>query len=476
MPRNWRQSAPTPGPQSDAVNVSDQGLRSPHPSRLRSGLSLLVVAFVIGLTALSFHTLAVGRTPVRSSSMKVGAAPQTSHMATGPKNQWVSSATLGASGVPIVAPSNPAVFYQLAAPATTLRRSADHSRTWQTSALPARLASQVALYVSPLDANTVFLSARYAHPPQDGAQCVEAPEHTPLAAGYECVAQWVSVDGGAHWVTPRLPLGAPLTDLSPVFWAGGPEFVQAQGQVLFGALYCHEPLCGNTGYRVVRSVDGGLTWQFADANIAAAHQYVCDVAPVTHGTTLFAVSAPISCTTALDQSAFGGGYDAFHLWRSDDSAQQWSLVGGLPVAVGGHLLVEPSPTAGAQPLLYGATFASADGGNTWHAAPHVGLPAGARTQVIGVRQDGSLVVGVIPPPSSSTGQPVTETIYCWRAGDASWQQVGQRLPGAVANFTATQDTTGQETLWVAIPMGPFSSGSSGQLATPSSYQIESLLD
>lgn len=475
MPRTWRRFVSVFGQHPDAASASERTEHTLLSSRSRGVLSLLVVVVIIGLMALGFHTLAASRAAVQTSpATSATASATTVTKPNAPKDQWAVSVAVGTSARPNLAPSNPQMLYQLAAPGEPLRRSADHGTSWQSSSLPARQASQVNLYISPLDANTLFLSARYLSPPQDGAQCSETPENTPLAAGYDCVAQWVSVDGGAHWVTPHMPLGAPLADLAPAFWAGGPEFVQAQGHTLFGALYCHAPLCGNTGYRIVRSADGGLTWQFADAAIAAAQQYVCDVAPVAQGTTLFAVSAGISCTTALDQSVSGGGYDAFRLWRSDDAGQNWSQVVTLPAAVGGHLLVEPAPT-GAQPLLYGNSLASADGGMTWQAAPTTGLPASVHTQVLGVRHDGSLLMGAIPT-TTVAGQPVTETIFRWRAGDAAWQQVGQTLPGVVTSFTATQGATGQETLWVTVPMGPFSAANNGQLATPSSYQIESLLD
>ena len=440
-------------------------------SHVRGWAALLGALVIIGMAVVGFHTLATkGGVPAKAA---VATATPTHSASSVAKNRWIAGASLATTSAPVLAPSNPQVIYQILSPSAPLRRSTDSGKDWQSYPLPEHLADGVNLYVSPLDANTVFLSAQYLEPPQDGAQCLETPEARPPAAGYDCVAQWVSHDGGTHWRTPRLPLGAPLADLAPPFWAGTPQFVQAQGQMLVGALYCYQPLCGNTEYRIVTSADGGLSWQFADADIAAGRHYVCDLAPVTNSATIFAVSADISCTTAL-AGMTPSGITPLTLWRSDDAGQHWSRIGILPTDVGGRLLVEPDPAVG-QPLLYGNMYASVDGGNTWHAAPRAGLPTQIQVQMLGVRRDGSLLVGALPM-KVATGQSVTETIYHWRAGDTSWQQVGLPLPSFVKNLTMTRDTSGQEALWVTLPMGPFSAAKPGQLAVPARYQVESLFD
>lgn len=461
--RRTETSSDTPGASRASCGSSS--------SHVRSWAALLAVVVIVGLAGVGFHTLATrGGAPAKAA---VATATSTKPASSVVKNQWIAGASLATTNAPILAPSNPQVIYQLPSPSTPVRRSADGGKDWQSYPLPEHLAAGVNLYVSPLDANTVFLSARYLTPPQDGAQCLETPEARPPAAGYDCVAQWVSHDGGAHWRTPRLPLGAPLADIAPPFWTGAPEFVQAQGQSLVGALYCYRPLCDNTEYRIVTSADGGLSWHFADADIAAGRHGVCDIAPVTNSATIFAVSADISCTTALAGMA-PSGIAPLTLWRSDDAGQHWSRIGVLPTAVGGHLLVEPDPANG-QPLLYGNMFASVDGGNTWHAAPRAGLPTQVQTQILGVRRDGSVLVGALPV-NVAAGQSVTETIYRWHPGDTAWQQVGLPLPSFVKNLTVTRDPSGQEALWVTLPMGPFSAAKPGQPAVPARYQVESLFD
>jgi hypothetical protein len=439
-------------------------------SHVRSWVALLAVFVIVGLAAVGFHTLATNGSPAKSTAATATPAHRAPSVT---KNQWIAVASLATTSAPVVAPSNPQVIYQLHSSSAPLRRSADSGKEWQSYPLPEHLADGVNLYVSPLNANTVFLSARYLKPPQDGAQCTKTPEAQPPAAGYDCVAQWVSLDGGAHWRIPHMPLGAPLADIAPPFWAGAPEFVQAQGQSLVGALYCYRPLCGNTGYRIVTSADGGLNWQFADADITAGHHYVCDLAPVTNSATIFAVSADISCTTAL-AGMTPSGMTPLTLWRSDDAGQHWSRVGILPKEVGGQILVEPTSADG-QPLLYGNMYTSADGGNTWYAAPLAGLPPNIRVQTLGVRHDGSLLVGALPS-NGAAGQSVSETIYRWHAGDASWQQLGSPLPSYVKNLVVTRDSSGQECVWVTLPMGPFSTAKPGQAAVPASYQVESLFD
>jgi hypothetical protein len=128
-----------------------------------------------------------------------------------------------------------------------------------------------------------------------------------------------------------------------------------------------------------------------------------------------------------------------------------------------------------QPLLYGNLFASVDGGNTWHAAPQAGLPTQSQVQTLGVRHDGSLLVGALPS-NGAAGQSVSETIFHWRTGDASWQQLGSPLPSYVKNLVVTRDASGQESVWVTLPMGPFSTVKPAQPAVPASYQVESLFD
>lgn len=459
----------------DAQDSQDtRNMRDTRPRTivvLRPVLVTVAAVVVVALLAGVLTFVRPGGVPGGPTS--TATATPASHTPSVTKSQWRAITSLASTSAPVLAPSNPQVIYQLLASSASVRRSADDGKDWQSYPLPEHLADAVNLYVSPLDANTVFLSARYLKPPQDGAQCIQAPEARPPAAGYDCVAQWVSQDGGVHWRTPQLPLGAPLADIAPPFWAGAPEFVQAQGQSLIGALYCYQPLCGNTEYRIVTSTDGGMTWQFADAEITAGHHNVCDIAPVTNSTTIFAVTADISCTTAL-AGMTPSGITAFTLWRSDDAGQHWSRIGILPTGVGGHLLVEPDP-ANRQPLLYGNMFASADGGSTWHAAPQTGLPSQIQVQTLGVRHDGSLLVGALPV-KVATGQSVPETIYRWRAGDTSWLPVGSPLPSVVHTLTVTRDASGQEALWVTLPMGPFSPGKPGQPAVPASYQVETLFD
>jgi hypothetical protein len=463
-PSQTAQSAKASHLLSASTPASDSSRFITHVvARLRGANSLLAALAVIGMATFGFYTLSAARGPAQLAS--------TSSASSAPLGKWTTTASLAATSAPIFAPSNPNVIYQISTP--SLRRSTDSGKTWKFHALPERLASGLSLYVSPLSANTLFLSARYLSPPQDGARCIETPESLPPAAGYDCVAQWVSRDGGAHWLTPRLPLGAPLADLAPPFWSGAPEFVQAQGHILFGALYCHKPLCGNTGYRIVRSSDGGVSWQFTDTDIAAGHHYVCDFAPVTDGATIFAVSADISCATALAGMS-PNGVTPLTLWRSDNAGKRWSQVAILPAAVGGHLLVEPSPES-AQPLMYSNSYASVDGGITWRPAPQTGLPAGAHAEMLGVRHDGSLLLGAIPM-NIAAGQPVTEMIYRWRAGDSSWRQVGAPLPSFARSVTVTANARGRETLYLTLPIGPFSTIGGGQSPMPASYQIASLPD
>jgi hypothetical protein len=79
---------------------------------------------------------------------------------------------------------------------------------------------------------------------------------------------------------------------------------------------------------------------------------------------------------------------------------------------------------------------SADGGKTWQQAPQQGIPNGQDAlRLIGMPADGS-VVGEFSSNSVQNFDFNGSTLFIWKAGATSWQQLG---PETVGNIVALVD-------------------------------------
>jgi hypothetical protein len=366
---------------------------------------------------------------------------------------------------PVIAPSNPNLVYQLAPASASssqllLQRSADGGKTWQNFALPAQsIGAQPILFVSPLDAQRVFVSlagkpVNNVCVPQQGV----GSNATFSTGNPACGLQYISQDGGAHWTQLRFAFNGVLG----VSWAltdfGGPRFgsvhtLQAQGTRLYSSLVTWIPNSLDTwdtlDPKLVTSVDGGLTWQPIENGLPNT---LCDYAAAPAGSTIFALTTP---------GAMGCAGQPLSLWRSDDAGAHWTQAGRAPDNVDFGMVV--GGTA-AQPVLYLNTASSAcppssyasfspasgicnasptnlhasvDGGKTWHAAPTQGYPD-AKTNPgspLGVLSDGSALFQV------------DNRFYAWRSGASAWQRVGPTASN-VQYALVTVDSGGHNTLWV----------------------------
>jgi hypothetical protein len=472
-----------------------RGRQSVTSGRIRGLAALAAVAVVLGL----FFALLHGVTPGQVGVGKQGVEPSATKTSVGKTptahGTWVSldkltTKTSSDQDDPVaLAPSDPRVVYTATRPPLTLRRTDDSGATWHTLALPAADSpdiSAVQIFVSPLDARTVFAEVTIGLDPAQAASCPSIPAQGALLAGslsaragaaqatarpltspltrplggkIQCTLTYRSTDGGASWKAPNLPLPGTLlgwkVDFSPI----QAVVLHAQGGKLYSLIGCG-PLCSGPSARIVASADGGASWNLADGDLRAAGQSICEVAPAPSGSLVFAVTTSDLCQ---DQNLTG---TELALWRSDDGGAHWSRVGDLPATVSEGLIVVDGGDKGV-PLLYddlpvvnsqGHALSvsqgpadlrvSADGGKTWTQAPVTGMRSAqdAVTPLLGTLSDGSIVVGQSTPAPGLIM--VTTTLYAWKVGDTSWRQISGPLNTPPKSLLVEHSGNGSDgTLW-----------------------------
>jgi hypothetical protein len=210
------------------------------------------------------------------------------------------------------------------------------------------------------------------------------------------------------------------------------------------------PTCGGGSGRLVKSSDGGATWQVADAGGLGSG--VCDYAAQPDSAIIFAAVSRGSCdvlnspTLAID--------------RSDDAGENWVHVSFLPkgssqgmasVIVGGKaLLIVNLPAVDWQPHIISVGqsasefLVSSDGGATFEASPLAGVPDKAQPIVtpLIVESDGSLIVAF----SNVNGH--MAKVYSWKLGQASWRMFAPVAPsGQLTTLLRVGASASDETFW-----------------------------
>ncbi len=438
--------------------------------RLKGVATVVSLAAVVALFVILFHGFASGRSTGQKPGGLGSAAPPTSAL---PSGTWTAIPGLtNEVALPVIAPSNPSVVYEASASQNAsaplaLRRSEDDGATWQKLPLPSGSLPPVDLFslaVSPLDASTVFLSLSTYENNHPGFQCHSGQAFNGssnalarLSGSPGCPAQYYSADAGQHWSKLSLPIqgsiGAPI---QPEFLAtSSTSSFRVQGQRLYSALGGFDNNgveIGVDSIRIVASDDGGKTWQLVDAQLAASGQFICDYMPTSTGTTIFAITQTGGNFCYSDSSITD------YLWRSDDGGATWNEVSRLPDVASNLALVPQSGSA--PPLIYihmpevaqGGSLqpsnvppeleVSADGGQTWRAAPTKGLPAGT------ARSYGPLGVlsnGLVLKAFQASDQ--TLTLCAWKNGESSWQQVTQHVTPSIAYVLVTTGS-GLTTIWL----------------------------
>lgn len=493
-----------------------RGRQNVTSGRIRGLAALAAVAVVIGLFFALLHGVAPGHVG------KQGAVPSPTATRAGKtpvaSNVWVpldkvTATTQGdQDGAVAIAPSDPRVVYTATRPPLTLRRTDDSGATWHTLPLPLPDSPDieaVQMFVSPLDARTVFAEVTTPLDPAQAANCevttppdpargallanplsprtaaaraptrpLTSPLTRPLGGKIPCTLTHISADGGASWKAPELPAPGTLlgwkVDFSPI----QAVVLHAQGSKLYSLLGCGL-FCLGPSARIVVSADGGASWSLADGDLRAAGQSICEVAPAPSGSLVFAVTTSQACG---DQNMTGA---PLALWRSDDGGAHWSRVGDLPATISeGLMVVDGGGNGKGGPLLYddlpmvqsqGHALSvsqgpanlrvSADGGKTWTQAPTTGVPVtqgAAMTPPLGVLGDGSVVMGLSVTSTSING-PATTTLYAWKAGDAAWRQMSGPLDHQLKSLLVAHSGNGSDgTLW-AVALTSVQTGQNGAL-------------
>ncbi|HLW01504.1 MAG TPA: hypothetical protein VKT82_22800 [Ktedonobacterales bacterium] len=440
--------------------------RARHAARLRTLTAVAAIAAIVVLFVVLFQGFGLGRNHPQTGSHPTATPSQ-------PMTPTPTPLPNQSYRVPIIAPSNPQIVYQLtpvsaSASQLLLQRSTDGGASWHNFSLPAQSNGPLPiLFVSPLDAQEVFVSL--------GGKLVNntcVPQQTvgsnsTLSTGNQvCALQYFSQDSGAHWTQLHFPLGAILGAFSALNDFGGTAFgsirtLQAQGTRLYSALVAWVPSPYGSQEtlhpKLVASTDDGLTWQSIENGLPDT---LCDYAPAPRGSTVFAL-----VTTATAPNGCVG--QPLTLWRSDDAGGHWARVGQVPDNVDFGMVV--SGTA-AQPALYLNTASSScppssyvtlnpasaicngsphnlhgslDGGQTWHAAPTQGYPDPHSNPGVplGVLSDGSALFLV------------DNQFYAWKFGAAAWQRVGPAVSGGFQYALVTVDSAGHNILWVVTAQG-----------------------
>ncbi|MGO8949814.1 MAG: hypothetical protein ACLQUY_19600 [Ktedonobacterales bacterium] len=496
----WRETVPTmSGLDASVVSMTQQFLTRPandsHPvlrsqpplpstyrathhagggtviprSRLSRIAAIAAMVVVVSLLIAVFEVMGHGRLQSsRAAVSPTASLPKPARWQVLPQLAY-SSERPDDSG-PAVAPSDPSVIYEANAGRDWtsadgpqfLRRTDNAGVTWHSLPfpVPASRVHWADFVVSPLDPHTVILQIA-----DDTLSDCPASFDVTFPGDYViCELQYFSSDGGASWNL----LQTPLSNLQA---QGGATFstasaIQSQGDRLYATVACPNSGC----IHIVASLDGGRTWQIVDQQLHEVAPNVCYFVTAPTGETVFAVSSNMNCVYDFRQPQ-----NVYSLWRSDDGGTTWNRVAALPTPNLFGLLAVPSGNP-SQPLLYAYMpktlsvsqdkanlpqsntsdqasdiYVSADGGMSWSAAPELGLATGMIPvhAPLDVLSDGTVIASFNQQGTLGNMQDINgSTLYGWKLGDTSWQQLAPPLTGSLAALSIQPGSDGSDALWV----------------------------
>ncbi len=446
-----------------------QDMRQSHLRILATFASLAAVVLLI-IGVLHFANGRATPAPASGTQGIIGQSPTW----TVDRQLIDTNGAIGA-GAPAIAASNPRIVYETSNHMSSngvwspvLRRTADGGLTWQSLPLPMSGANldQIAAYVSATNPNIVLLVVDDQVPSSDMCPTAEnqpvgdigsSPTTATMAmfssGGPPCPMQFISTDGGQHWLQLHLQSGLHLIGDQ----YNNSEIIRSRGKWIYGLAACWQSICGE---RLVGSADGGATWQDLSSGLDAT--LLCDALPATTGNALYA-------TTALNQDCASRG--ECRLWRSSEDGATWQPIGTAPAC---SFAVAPGETGSGQIVIYvenqvilsplstnnHSLWASLDDGATWVAAPMSGLrPRDSFIAAFTVTSDDRVVATFANLDEalfgSATVSDLKNSLYAWKAGDTSWRPLtyGQPLSTLAYIMASPSSGGGHDTLWcVSAPV------------------------
>src|SRR5262249_28251167 len=141
--------------------------------------------------------------PVLASTASPGHTLSGAWTALGDLTLTGAASITGQTGFVAIAPSDPRVVYEAQQSPASLRRTRNNGTSWQKLALPVdpTAVSAIEIYLSPLDANNVFLTLTAFKPVADTSPCSSALASVRLHGGIlasgqvSCSMTYHSADG-----------------------------------------------------------------------------------------------------------------------------------------------------------------------------------------------------------------------------------------------------------------------------------------
>ncbi|HET9979673.1 MAG TPA: hypothetical protein VFQ32_04480, partial [Ktedonobacterales bacterium] len=265
--------------------ITDGPTQTPfkQPTRWRAAVAVVATVALISLFALLLHGFATGSNSPNTGPVSNGNG--NSNQTTGnqqrpPTGAWhtvdtmtYKSTVFTQTPVPVFSPKNPDIVYETSLSPMSARHSDDGGKTWQALTLPSGSdqAIELEIFASPLDAQTAFLTVTVNLAYGQGTNGCPSSSRASVAARGDimasgqvpCSTTYRTTDEGKTWKAISFPvngtISTPYSDSAP--YAG--TIIQAQGTRLYALLTCG-PTCSSAGGRLVKSSDGGVTWQVAD--------------------------------------------------------------------------------------------------------------------------------------------------------------------------------------------------------------------